>query len=113
MIYHPGLETISTMSEDAKRSKVLSIRNVVNFSVVADSILDIADLTIEKYEFQNEIELPVELRERALGIIREALWEEIDRLKIRRIKFHKELIALGYRTVNDMFESRESNRGNS
>lgn len=64
--------------------RTLTIKNALDFEVVGENILDIADFAVEKYEFRNDTTLSSEAREAAVAGAREALWEMVERLKLRR-----------------------------
>ena len=64
--------------------RTLTIKNALDFEVVGENILDIADFAVEKYEFRNDTTLADEVREAAREGARMALWEMVERLKLRR-----------------------------
>lgn len=64
--------------------RTLTIKNALDFEIVGDNILDIADFAVEKYEFRNDTTLADEVREAARDGARTALWEMVERLKLRR-----------------------------
>ena len=66
-------------------------RNPVDFAVVGDNILDIADFAIEKYEFANDTTLSDEEREEAVEKVRDALWELVKAFRSRRKEWRKRL----------------------
>ena len=70
------------MSTDGARTIKSSVS--VGFNIVGDNILDIADFAVEKYEFRNDTTLSAEAREAATTAIREALWQRIEELKLKR-----------------------------
>ena len=70
------------MTDGTQRTPI--IKNATDFEVVGENILDIADFAVEKYEFRNETTLADEVREAAIEGARTALWEMIERLKLRR-----------------------------
>ena len=70
------------MTDGTERTPI--IKNATDFKVVGENILDIADFAVEKYEFRNDTTLADEVREAAIEGARTALWEMIERLKLRR-----------------------------
>ena len=61
--------------------KILTVRYAVDFNIVGDNISDIAEFTVEKYEFKNDVTLSPELREKALKEITDVLWQQVEQLK--------------------------------
>lgn len=61
-----------------------TVKSSVDFSIVSDNILGIADFVIEKHEFKHDVTLTEEQREAARVKIKEALWAEVEDLKLRR-----------------------------
>ena len=70
------------MTDGSERT--LTIKNALDFEIVGENILDIADFAVEKYEFRNDTTLADEVREAAREGARLALWEMVERLKLRR-----------------------------
>lgn len=70
------------MTDGSERT--LTIKNALDFEVVGENILDIADFAVEKYEFRNDTTLADDVREAAREGARMALWEMVERLKLRR-----------------------------
>ena len=64
--------------------RTLTIKNAMDFEVVGENILDIADFAVEKYEFRNDTTLSGEARTAAIEGARAALWEMVEKLKLRR-----------------------------
>ena len=65
-------------------NRAITVKSAVDFNIVGDNILDIADFAIEKYEFRHDTTLSAEVREAASTAIREALWRRIEELKLKR-----------------------------
>lgn len=84
--------------------KIGTIRSSVDFNVVGDNILDIAEFTVEKYEFRNDTTLSAETRERALTEIREVLWQRVERLKVRRQQILADMFNAAEVTLNEIVE---------
>lgn len=51
--------------------KIGSIKSAVDFTIMGDNISDIADFTLEKYEFKNGTTLSDEVREEGITKIKE------------------------------------------
>ena len=69
------------MSEKDDEEILESVKSSVDFSIVTDNILGIADFVIEKYEFKNDCTLTEGQREEATAKIKEALWAQVEELK--------------------------------
>ena len=72
------------MSNTDDNQKIMSVRNSIDFDIVGDNIQDMAEFTIEKHEFKNDITLSAEIREEAIAKINEVLWQQIEEMKLRR-----------------------------
>ncbi len=68
-----------------------AMRNPVDFAIVGDNIMDIADFAIEKYEFTSGTTLSDEAREEAIERVRDALWEMVKAFRNRRKEWRKKL----------------------
>ncbi|MXX69964.1 MAG: hypothetical protein F4Y74_13520 [Gemmatimonadales bacterium] len=68
-----------------------AMRNAVDFGIVGDNILDIADFAIEKYEFTSGTTLSDEAREEVVEQVRDALWEMVKAFRNRRKEWRKKL----------------------
>lgn len=76
--------------------KITTIPSPVDYNVVGDNILDIAEFTVEKYEFRTGTTLSAETREQAVAEIRDVLWKRVEHLRARR----RQILA-------DMFNAAE------
>ena len=52
--------------------------------IVGDNISDIAEFTIDKYEFRNDNTLSSEVREEAVAAIEKVLWKRVTELSLLR-----------------------------
>ena len=77
--------------------KILSVRYAVDFNIVGDNISDIAEFTLEKYEFKHDTTLSPELREKAVKQITDVLWRQVEQLK----RQHRRVLA-------QMFDAAET-----
>ncbi|MXW67031.1 MAG: hypothetical protein F4123_06995 [Gemmatimonadetes bacterium] len=81
-----------------------AMRNAVDFGIVGDNILDIADFAIEKYEFTTGTTLSDEAREEAVERVRDALWEMVKAFRNRRKEWRKKLFDAADSVVKDSVE---------
>lgn len=81
-----------------------AMRNAVDYAVVGDNILDIADFAIEKYEFTSGKALSDEAKEEAVEQVRDALWEMVKALRNRRKKWRKMLFDAADEAVRGAVE---------
>ena len=88
---------VSGNQEEAQASTTIPLRSWFDLDIVGENILQIANFTIERYEYQNDRTLPLKTREAVVAGITNALWLYVERLKIRR----KQLLT-------EMFNSAES-----
>ena len=95
------------MNEPNREEKVMSVRSSVDFDIVADNMLDIAEFTVEKYEFRNDLTLSDEVRQDALAQIRDALWQKIENIRKRRKQYLEEMFNLAEKTLDDVMEGKD------
>lgn len=82
-----------------------AMRNAVDFGIVGDNILDIADFAIEKHEFTSGTTLSEEAREEAVEQVRDALWEMVKAFRNRRKEMRKKLFDAADDAVRDYVAS--------
>ena len=85
------------MINSGVEEKILTVRYAVDFNIVGDNISDIAEFTVEKYEFKNDTTLSPELREQAMKEITDVLWRQVEQLKQQ----HRRVLA-------QMFDAAET-----
>ena len=85
------------MSNSGVEEKILTVRYAVDFNIFGDNISDIAEFTVEKYEFKNDTTLSPELRDKAMKEITDVLWRQVEQLKQQ----HRRVLA-------QMFDAAES-----
>lgn len=97
------------MADAAKKmeTKISKIRNSADFNVAGDNIVDIAEFTVEKYEFRNGTTLSAETRERALAEITEVLWQRVEQLRARRQQVLADMFNAAEATLNDVVSQRK------
>ena len=86
--------------EAAKEPTTIPIRSSVDFDIIGDNIQQIANFTIEKYEYQNDRSLPLKTREAIVAGITHSLWQDIERLKSRR----KQLLTEMFKCAESVLE---------
>ena len=69
--------------------KMATMRSVVDYDIVGSNVQEIADFTVEKYEFRNNTTLSAEMREAGVAKIKEVLWKRIELLRQRRDQLRK------------------------
>ncbi len=86
------------------RERAITVKSMVDFNIVGDNILDIADFAVEKYEFSNETRLSAKVRAEALNRVREALWRRVEELKMRRQQILQGMFDLADDTVRKVID---------
>ena len=82
--------------------KIGSVKSAVDLAIVGDNISDIADFTVEKYEFKNDTNLSSETREEGLVKIKETLWQRVEELRKRRMQILAEMFTLAEKTLEEV-----------
>ena len=90
------------MSEAGREERVAAIRRAIDFSIVADNVVEIADFTVEKHEFKSGRPMAPEVRERAISRINDALWQRIEALKARRQKHLEEMFNTAQAALDEV-----------
>ena len=90
------------MSDVGKEERLVTIKNSIDFSIVGDNILDIADFTVEKYEFRNDSTLAPEVREEAIERIKDVLWQKVEAIKLRRQRILEDMFNTAQATLEDV-----------
>lgn len=94
------------MSNTDDNQKIMSIRSAVDFDIVGDNIQDMAEFTIEKYEFRNDSDLPDEIRKEAIAKINSALWQKVEELKLRRREILVSMFNVAEDTLNEVLDEK-------
>lgn len=92
------------MSDVSNDERLVTIKNSIDFSIVGDNILDIADFTVEKYEFRNDRALAPEVREEAIARIKDVLWQKVEAIKLRRQKILEDMFNTAQATLDDVVD---------
>lgn len=90
------------MSDSGKEERLVTVKNAIDYDVVADNILEIAEFTVEKHEFRNDSALAPEVRAEAIERIRDVLWQKVEALKLRRERFLKNMFDSAQTTLEDV-----------
>lgn len=90
------------MSDPSNDEKMAQVRSSVDFNVVGDNILDIADFTVEKYEFRTDTTLSPEQRSEAVETIKDALWKKVEELRMRRKQILEMMFNLADETLEEV-----------
>ncbi len=83
-----GFESDRTATQTAS---TIPMKRAINFDIVGENIRDIANFTIEKYEYKNDRTLSLQARETAIAEITNSLWRFVERLRKRRHKILEEM----------------------
>lgn len=94
------------MSNMDDNEKIMTVKSAVDFDIVGDNIQDIAEFTIEKYEFRHDSDLPDEIREEAIAKINAALWQKIEELKLRRREILVSMFNAAEDTLNEVIDEK-------
>ncbi len=81
-------------------NRIITVKNSLDMDILGDNISDITDFALEKYEFQNDITLSSETKEAALKEAQTALWEMVEKLKLKRQQVLKAFFEKADETVN-------------
>ena len=78
------------------------MRRSVNFDIVGENIRDIANFTIEKYEYRHDRTLSLQARELAIAEITNSLWRFVERLRKRREQILEEMFDSAERALDEV-----------
>ncbi len=91
------------MKDEEKMASIKSgIERAVDFVIIGDNISDIAAFTIEKYEFKNGTNLSSDVRQAGEAKIKEALWDQVEALKKRRMQLLAQMFTLAETTLDEV-----------
>ena len=79
------------MVEQDNEDMLEAVKESVDFSIVADNIVGIADYVIEKYEYRSGQTLSPEMRSAVVEKIKEVLWHQAEGLKLKRMQILQEI----------------------
>lgn len=95
------------MNDANREEQIMSVKSSVDFDIVADNMLHIAEFTVEKYEFRNDTTLSDEIRQDALAQIRNVLWQKVEEMKQRRKQILEEMFNLAEKTLDDVMQGKD------
>ena len=73
---------------------------------MADNILGIADFVIEKHEFKNDVTLTSEQRKQAGAKIKEALWAQVESMKLQHKAVLQEMFASAEKALAEVVSDK-------
>lgn len=88
-------------SEDIRAPE---IKDEIDFGIVKDNIIDIANYTIEKYEYREEVTLDERIRNEAIGELQAVLWKIAERLTACRQQVLRDMFETAEDTLNTIVE---------
>ncbi len=94
------------MSDINNEEKIGQIRSSVDLNVLGENILDIADFTVEKYEFRTDSTLSPEIRAEAVEKIKDALWNRVEEMRLRRKQILETIFNLAEETLNEVVDKK-------
>ena len=83
-------------------ASTIPTKRAVNFDIVGENIRDIANFTIEKYEYKNDRTLSLQAREAAIAGITNSLWRFVERLRTRRQKILQEMFNSAEKALDEV-----------
>lgn len=92
---------------NSDEEKIGSMQSAVDMSIIGDNISDIAEFTIDKYEFRNDNTLSSDVREKAAARIEEALWDRVNELNLLRKQYLAGLFSLADEKLSEVVDKRE------
>ncbi|MDE2889873.1 MAG: hypothetical protein OXR72_16850 [Gemmatimonadota bacterium] len=92
---------------NSDEEKIGSMQSAVDMQIIGDNISDIAEFTIDKYEFRNDNTLSSDVREKAAARIEEALWERVNELNLLRKQYLAGLFSLADEKLSEVVDKRE------
>ena len=85
----------------------IPVKIAVNFDIVGENIRDIANFTIEKFEYKNDRTLSLQTREAAISEITNSLWQFVERLRNRRQKILEEMFSSAEAALNEVLAKED------
>lgn len=89
---------------NSNEEKIGSMQSAVDMEIVGDNISDIAEFTVEKYEFRIDSTLSPEAREKAVATIEEVLWKRVAELNLLRKQYLAGLFSLADETLGEIVD---------
>ncbi len=88
-------------------ASTIPVKRAVNFDIVGENIRDIANFTIEKFEYKNDRTLSLQAREAAIAGITNSLWRFVERLRTRRQKILQEMFNSAEKALDEVISKTE------
>lgn len=85
----------------------IPVKSAVNFDIVGENIRDIANFTIEKFEYKNDRTLSLQTREAAISEITNSLWQFVERLRNRRQKILEEMFNSAEAALDEVLAKQD------
>ncbi len=85
----------------------IPVKIAVNFDIVGENIRDIANFTIEKFEYKNDRTLSLQTREAAISEITNSLWQFVERLRNRRQKILEEMFSSAEAALDEVLAKQD------
>jgi hypothetical protein len=92
--------------EPKTEEKMATMRSVVDYDIVGSNVQEIADFTIEKYEFRNNTTLSAEMREAGAAEIKQVLWKRIELLRQRRDQLRKTMFDAAEEALAEVVDKK-------
>ena len=92
--------------EPKTEEKMATLRSVVDYDILGSNVQEIADFTVEKYEFRNNTTLSAEMREEGVAKIKDALWQRIEVWKQRREQIRKALFDAAEEALTEVVDKK-------
>ena len=90
-----------------RAASTIPVKRAINFDIVGENIRDIANFTIEKYEYKNDRTLSLQARETAIAAITNSLWRFVERLRKRRHKILEEMFSSADKALDEVISKPE------
>ena len=95
-----GQTSAGSDQEETETTSTIPMKSAVNFDVIGENIGDIANFTIEKYEYEHDRTLSLAEREAVVAAITNSLWQFVEGLKTRR----KQILEQMFRTAEEALD---------
>ncbi len=89
---------------NSDEEKIGSMKSAIDMQVIGDNISDIAEFTIDKYEFRNDSTLSSGVREEAVARIEEILWKRVTELSLLRKQYLADLFSLAEDVLGEVVD---------
>ena len=83
------------------------MKSAVDMEIVGDNISDIAEFTIDKYEFRNDNTLSSDVRVEAVAAIEKVLWKRVTELSLLRKQYLAGLFSMAEDALSEVVDKRQ------